>query len=491
MQVSPERDVVKRAARAALAKSSLTHWIDYSSSFQSHVWQRQLDEKLEKLKTGKGLRYLIHAPPQVGKSQRVSKRLPVWLIGHNPLIRIIVAAYSKTQATDLIRPNHTVSLTELAKDAFGIDWAKWSDEGGGFTKERFALADSQLSLIGVGLDSGFTGKNADLLIIDDPYPNAEHARSEAYSRSVRSFWEETAEPRLMANPDANVVVMFHRYHENDIAGYLQTRGDWELITFPAIYRGQEGDPTGRQIGEVLSPFLTLETLLKKEADDPKTFAGQFQGEPIADGERLFPPESIIIRDIDQCPKLEKWFRYWDTATSSKLSSDDTAASRMAFDAFGTLHVRGFWDGKLDPAALEEKIVETADLDGFNTYQILEKANVAPAIYDYLKKRERLRPRLFMQTISGSHGDKRQRLIPVANLAYAKKVVFYKEGNWEKAYAQLCSFTGTVPNEKDDYCDTVSGGYIHMNERKQNAKTPKADITNERDRRLRDALLRRG
>jgi len=261
--MSITKQELRKQLEASLAKDSLRHFVELTSGFNLHPWQVILCERLEKLKDQKGQRLLIHAPPQVGKSQIVSKRLPAWLIWNNKKIRIILAAYNKTHGGGLVDSAKAAALHELLGGS--ITWVKSNDDDGHFTPERLKLNDSQPNLIGVGLDSGFTGKNADLLIIDDPYPNADTARSEAYNRAVRSFWEETAEPRLLANPDSNVVVMFHRYHENDIAGYLQTRGDWEVITFPAIADGDENDPTCREQGELLSLFHTLESLLKKKA----------------------------------------------------------------------------------------------------------------------------------------------------------------------------------------------------------------------------------
>ena len=207
---------VERQLRSEIAKESLSDFVEETSGYKLHPWQLILCDRLEKLKDQKGQRLLIHAPPQVGKSQIVSKRFPAWLVWRNKTIRIILAAYNKTHAGGLIDSAKNAGLHEVVQGA--IEWAKSNADDGTFTKERLSLNDAQPSIIGVGLDSSFTGKNADLLILDDPYPNAEAARSEAYNRSVRSFWEETAEPRLMANPDSNVVVMFHRYHENDIVG---------------------------------------------------------------------------------------------------------------------------------------------------------------------------------------------------------------------------------------------------------------------------------
>ncbi|WP_230687892.1 hypothetical protein, partial [Streptococcus pneumoniae] len=75
--------------------------------------------------------------------------------------------------------------------------------------------------------TGFVGQGVDTLIIDDPYASPQDAYSAAVRLSVDTFWDAGASVRL--NPDTNVVVMFHRYHEEDIAGYLMAKGGWEVI----------------------------------------------------------------------------------------------------------------------------------------------------------------------------------------------------------------------------------------------------------------------
>ncbi|HLO97213.1 MAG TPA: hypothetical protein VK171_01350, partial [Fimbriimonas sp.] len=335
----------------------------------------------------------------------MSKRFPAWLIWKNPKIRIIIAAYNKIHAGAMVDSSKKSALhSVLGGD---LKWAKANEDDGCFTPERLALNDAQPSLIGVGLESSFTGKNADLLIIDDPYPNAETSRSDAYNRAVRSFWEETAEPRLMANPAANVVVMFHRYHENDIAGYLMGRGNWEVITFPAIADGDPFDPTGRERGELLSPFHSLEVLLAKQADDPKTFAGQFQGKPISEGERMFEPWMFEDRFLEptRVPLLQNWFRGVDTAMSDNAYADCSATARVAFDEAGNLYLRGFGKRRLTPGPLVDWLETLALRESRTQHWVCEMQTNGSAVADRLM---RLGFPVVRQKVQGAQGGKRER-----------------------------------------------------------------------------------
>jgi phage terminase large subunit-like protein len=453
--------------QAEMARRSLARFVELTSGFTLHPWQVILCDRLQRLKDEKGQRLLIHAPPQVGKSQILSKRFPLWVLGHDRLKRVVIAAYNKTQATSMVSSVKLTSEHEIAKLAFSLVFPKWNDDAGGFTMERLYKADSQPSIIGIGLDSGFTGKGADLLIIDDPYANAEQARSEAMSASVKSFWEETAEPRLMANPEANVVVMFHRYHQNDIAGYLQTRGDWEVLRFPAIADGLGDDPTGREVGEVLSPFLSREGLLRKQEDDPKTFAGQFQGIPVIEGERIFEPWMFEDRFIlpEQCPPVKQWFRGIDTATKDKQAADDTATVKMAYTPDGYLVLRGFATAKKSPAGVAEWLGKIIEQDGLHVTTVIEAHNAGYAVAGYMQRKEEFASLVRLQEIGARQGGKRQRAFVLADLAYNRRVYIVKEGEWQKFYDQLLKFTGTSPGEKDDLIDAVTVVTTYLKEQK--------------------------
>lgn len=453
--------------RAQLVSSicfdSLAEFVEETSGYGLHSWQYILCKRLEKLATQKGQRILIHAPPQVGKSQIVSKRLPAWLVWRNKRVRIILAAYNKTHAGGLIESAKNATQHEVLQGE--ITWVKSNDDDGSFTKERFDLNDAQPNLIGVGLDSGFTGKNADLLVIDDPYPNAEDARSEAYNRKVRSFWTETAEPRLMANPDSNVVVMFHRYHEQDIAGFLLDTGiKWEVITFPAIADGNPNDPTNRELGEPLSPFHSIDALLAKQIDDPKTFAGQFQGSPLVEGERLFEPWMFEDRLIepDAAPSIRSWFRGLDTAFTVKSYSDKSGTVKCAFDQFDNLILRGFHTEKLQPGDLTDWIEKLAGREQ-GTSWVVEMHNAGFAAVERLR---RIGVPVIEQKIGASQGSKLQRAFILHDLCYRRKVFIVKEGHWQEFMTQLYSFTGDPKlKEKDDLIDPVTTVTTYLKESK--------------------------
>src|SRR6185312_13755304 len=54
-----------------------------------------IDDALTRVYRGEIKRLIISLPPQEGKSQRVSRRLPLWWLNRNPDARIVIASYEK------------------------------------------------------------------------------------------------------------------------------------------------------------------------------------------------------------------------------------------------------------------------------------------------------------------------------------------------------------------------------------------------------------
>lgn len=309
--------------------------------FELHDWQRDhLIPILEQCAHKKGVRVAIHKPPQYGGSVIVSNRFPAWLLGMDPYHRIALACYNVSHAAafgeavrdqlkmgefkEMFSPQSHLEREDVGAEAFR-------------TKARSALGESQYSFRSIGLLSGFTGHGADTLIIDDPYASADDARSETINEKVWRWWTQTANVRI--SDDTNVIVMFHRYHEDDFAGRILATGKFQYFRFPAIADGVDdgSDPTFRQEGELLSPMRPIEYLRAIEAEDPTTFLGQFQGRPR-------PPEGAFfqrewLKDDAHCPPILRWVRFWDMATKKDQKADFTVGALVGIAADHTIWLK--------------------------------------------------------------------------------------------------------------------------------------------------------
>lgn len=205
-----------------------------------------IDEHLARVEAGEIERLIISMPPQEGKSQRTSRWFPLWCLHRNPNRRIAIVSYGH----DIARRWGRAIRTDLkANPQLGLTLSQSSQR-----QDEFELGGYSGGVVCVGIDGALTGRAVDLMIIDDPYKNADQADSKAWAKTVREFWESTALTRL--GPGAPVVIIQTRWREDDLAGWLAAEGDdWVVLNIPAV---ADHDPTqgetdvlGREPGEFM------------------------------------------------------------------------------------------------------------------------------------------------------------------------------------------------------------------------------------------------
>lgn len=327
----------------------LATFVERTSTLRLDPWQRHLCERLSRLKDERGQRLLIHAPPQAGKSVIVSQRFPVWLLGHKPTHRVKLACYNVTHAVRFGKV-----LRELMQSAEyarlfpypGLRIPALAAQEEWSTAARSAIRDAQPSFKALGLLTGFVGQGADTLIIDDPYSSPQDALSETIRASVWTFWEQSAKVRL--NDDTNVVVMFHRYHEEDLAGKLALSPEWERLRYAALADEDASwpDPLHRPPGEKLSPRMS-DAFLAEQQLTPSVWLGQFQGRPLPPGGGMLKRGWFRCITPDLVPPLTQSAFGVDLAVSAKTTADFTAAFPLGISAEQNYYLfrpaRGQWE----------------------------------------------------------------------------------------------------------------------------------------------------
>lgn len=316
-------------ARAAVQELSLAAYVEATSKLKLEPWQIHLCNNLQSLTYTRGRRILIHKPPQHGGSVIVSQRLPSYLIGNTPDRRVALACYNIEHAVGFTGINKTIMQSAEYRNMFQNEElllpSRASDKQF-FTKARRSHRDGQASISALGLLSGFVGKGVDDLIIDDPYASPQDAMSKATCKSVWQFWSEGARVRIDDN--ANVIVMFHRYHEDDFVGQLiqeeglkSMGGVWELISYRAEWDGDENpkiggpDPMKRKKGEYLSPRKASQPgYYRDQKRNPSVWQSQFQGKPSKADGTMFKVSKLIIvpRPAKSYVKIA---RAWDVAST--------------------------------------------------------------------------------------------------------------------------------------------------------------------------------
>jgi predicted phage terminase large subunit-like protein len=365
----------QKAVRSSGHASSVSfqEFVERTTSYQLDSWQIDLCRRLEELAETTGRRLLISAPPQFGKSVLVSQRFPAWLLSRKPEHRIKLACYNITHAIHFARIVRDLMQSEEYAGLFpdpDLRLPAISSVESWSTLARLRLRDSQPSFKALGLATGFIGQGADTLILDDPYADPQEAYSAIVNSRVHSFWSDTAKPRL--NDQTNVVVMFHRYTENDLAGWLMETEphEWEVIRYAAIADGDYHhpitqfaypDPIGRTEGEYLSSRFSPEWYAKQQQNG-YVWLSQFQGRPTAKEGAFFKVGQIEI--VDAVPATLRTCRAWDLAAS--LKGDYTAGVKIGVDDKGVYYVLDVVRGQWLPDERNAIMKQTAKIDGRQT-----------------------------------------------------------------------------------------------------------------------------
>lgn len=259
--------------------------------------------------TGKIKKLMLFVPPQHGKSELSTRRLPAFLLGLNPNLKIAICSYSATIASNFNRDIQRIIDDQIYYDVFPRTSLN-ENSAINPSKNTYLRNSEVFEVIGhsgfvktVGVGGSLTGTPVDIGIIDDPFKDREEAMSIRIREKVWSWYTDVFETRLH-NGSQQLMIMT-RWDQDDLAGKALKRdgSDWEVVSFPAIKERESSDDP-RNIGEALWPEKhSLERLLKVKNDSPFTFNSLYQQEPKASVEALVFPEWSEYSD-DEEPDTE-------------------------------------------------------------------------------------------------------------------------------------------------------------------------------------------
>jgi hypothetical protein len=313
IQTSPQKtyaSLLKFNARAALAKRSFKDFILYTKPEYHFNWHHEaITNKLEQFARGEIKKLMLFVPPQHGKSELSTRRLPAFMLGLNPNQKIAICSYSATMASSFNRDIQRIIDDQPYSEVFPQTTLN-ENSAINPSKNTYLRNSETFEIIGhegfvktVGVGGSLTGTPVDIGIIDDPFKDREEAMSNTIREKVYNWYTDVFSTRL--HNDSQQLLIMTRWHQDDLAGrILQTDNDWEVIVFQAIKeRESKDDP--RIIGEALWPEKhSLERLLKIKNDTPITFNSLYQQEPKANKTILIFPEWT---EIEEMPNFTQQF----------------------------------------------------------------------------------------------------------------------------------------------------------------------------------------
>lgn len=302
----------------------------------------------------------IALPPQEGKSQRVSRRTPEWLLDHDPTLRIALVSYEKEKAVRWGRAIRQDVIAHPCTSGDGQGCTDPSCRGLHIEIRRDSSAAGRWEtpqgggVYCVGIGGALTGQPADVLIIDDPVKDRAAAESEKIRANAWDWWESVALPRLASPP--KVILVMTRWHEDDLAGRIASRPSplrWRRLILPGV--AGDGDPLGRAPGEELpsvrgraAGYFTG----RRATMSPYSFNSIYQQRPTAPEGNFFRRAAFRYwrptrpwddgRERIECEgKLVTLADAWkfitvDVAASTKTSADFTVAACWAMSVEGEL-----------------------------------------------------------------------------------------------------------------------------------------------------------
>ena len=280
-ELEAQPPVGSAAYRQALVQEEFDNfqtWLERVSPGMIWTWKHHivLYEHLKRITDGTNKRLMIFMPPRHGKSELVTVRYAAWRLRRDPKMKIILASYGQELANTFSRKIKNVICEDLASlgepvgseppavaDGSALGSVSSGQPGRPATRQQIAppahaggpdsvfpfahqrpvntAAQWGTTLGGgvraVGVGCGVTGFGGDLVIIDDPIKNRAQAESETYRDRVWNWYTDDLYTRL--EPDAKMILIQTRWHEDDLAGRLIKQMNeggefWEIVDLPAL-----------------------------------------------------------------------------------------------------------------------------------------------------------------------------------------------------------------------------------------------------------------
>lgn len=385
-----QAEAAKELLRRRKARSNLLEYIrycdpKYKTSFFSETVCAALDQFILDLQAGKRPIIVFQAPPQHGKTRIVSDELPAYLMGRLPDMRIAAASYSSRLASKVARqvrrrrasPEHLALFPALPKKRYDRD-----------SSLEFTNPNGEGSYLGDGMHGGFTGRPADIFIIDDPIKNNQEALSATVKEDQWAWYQSVCTSRMSEN--SGQIIMATSWSEDDLPARIiqQFKGDprFTLLRFPAINLPDEvGYNPEFPEGALVPGLHSLEKLRETKAlFSDYWWSAMYQQSPKAAGGNVFKDQYVkyyLPKDLPE--KFDKLIASWDCTFKDTDGSDfvvgqvwgkkgansyllDQVRARMSFTAT-----------RNGVAALKDKWPNVREI------LIEDKAN-GPAVIDALK-----------------------------------------------------------------------------------------------------------
>lgn len=318
---------MRRAARLYLHDYIRYTSPHFKTSAFSETVCRALDKFIRDVIVGKRPILILKAPPQHGKSEMVSRKLPAFLMSAFSEMRIGTASYSSDLANDMAQWVRRNLASQKHKRLFPN--TKPKDR---FDRSTMGLFNSPYgpgSYIGVGIGTGLTGRPVDIGIIDDPTKDQKEALSEVTKETHWNWYQSVFLTRL--SEQSGQIIMATSWAEDDLPGRIEAmyskpehRHRLTVLRFPALnYPNETGFNPKLPLG-ALVPDLKSEAFLREAKGTSAEFwwSALYQQSPHPMGGSIFKITGIQFYLPKMLPKsFDLIIDSWDCTFKDTDGSD--------------------------------------------------------------------------------------------------------------------------------------------------------------------------
>ena len=366
LQVEAQRRIAQRrleAKRGGRGQSFREFVSAVNSRYQWYKHCEVIADVAERVASGELKRVMLFVPPRHSKSETISRLFTAYYLRRHPDKWVGLCSYSSELAYVLShasQDNYIASGGSLSAKAGAVK--HWETGKGG-------------GLWAAGVGGPITGKGFHVGVIDDPIKNSEEASSAVVREKQKEWYRSTFYTR--AEPDAAIICIQTRWHEDDLSGWLlseeasESPERWHVVNLPAIAEEPHGfpvsctvEPDWRKEGEALCddryPLSRLNQVAARIGG--YYFSALYQQRPSNKEGAFFKVNQLQI--VDAAPANLKIVRAWDLAASSK--GDYTAGVKIGRDDNGLFYVLDVQRGQWLPDERNRVMMQTAALDGRST-----------------------------------------------------------------------------------------------------------------------------
>lgn len=440
------------------ARRDILDFTKYTMPKFSPTWFHEAYyEYLSRFANGEIKKLMVFVPPQHGKSEGSTRRLPAFILGHRPTTRIAIISYSAPKARKFNReiqrvidtpeyaelfPGTRLGASNVVSDAKGA-WVRNADEceivganGGGFKT--------------VGVGGPLTGDPVDILILDDIYKDAKSAWSSTQRETVQDWYDTVAESRL--HNDSQVLIVFTRWHEHDLAGHLleQEPDEWTVVKFPALKEGPPDEIDPREEGEALWPEKhDAEKLLKVKERNPHVFGSLYQQDPK-------PREGLLYKNLRTYKELPPGFRIKKAVVDTADTGEDYLCA-IAYVPTPTGHyildVYYTQDGMETTEPATAKMLAANEVDFCRTESNNGGRGFTRAVEDHCRRMGNIRT-----SFTWYHQKDNKEVRIFSNAAAVQNMIYFPEGwehRWPAFHRHVTNYTSQGKNAHDDAPDALT------------------------------------